>query len=351
MSAEEKTERVASNSVDGTEKEEETSTVTVELQTVVESDKITNGGGDTSTKHSEDNLIPKDNENKVDDEYSGDEDSEHGVIGDIQHKIDEIRNSKYTKGECLCFFSFLIVFTAMAILGRGLGDVSFTQTVTIRNSLINKDEFTPWNGIGEKAFADCSTIDDIYLYIEHVAFPFLLKENDDYHIQSQQALLGGIRLKQLRYKSEECSQTNFSRCWGSDYDTSSVSFSDEIFPYLDSSKIDDQSWRGKYGTYPGGGYIWDFPLSLTDSIIQIDYLRNISFIDGGTRFICLDFNTYNPSTALHTVARIAWEMPTSGVFPNDEIKTWKFVRYTGSDGKALAAFHVLFIIWVIGMTL
>ena len=40
-----------------------------------------------------------------------------------------------------------------------------------------------------------------------------------------------------------------------------------------------------------------------------------------------------------------------GVFPNYEVKTWKFERYNGSDGAALAAFHVLFLLWVLGMSL
>merc|ERR1712129_307966 len=80
-------------------------------------------------------------------------------------------------------------------------------------------------------------------------------------------------------------------------------------------------------------------------------MGNISWIDGGTRFVSMDFNTYNPSTSLHTVARLAWEMPTGGVVPNDEIKTWKFQRYANTDGKILFVFHILFVLFVIGMSL
>ena len=87
----------------------------------------------------------------------------------------------------------------MAILGKGTSDVAYTQTVAIRNSLIVYDQFIPWNRIGEKGFEDASTIEDIYGYLRFVAIPFLLIPDEDYYIQEQQALLGGMRLKQVKY--------------------------------------------------------------------------------------------------------------------------------------------------------
>ena len=112
--------------------------------------------------------------------------------------LDQFRDEKYSKGECLCFFSLLIVFTVMAVLARG-GETSFTQTITIRQSLIERDEFLPWNNQGEKTFSDASTIEDIYRYLETVAVPFLLKPDDAFYVQAQQALLGGLRLKQVHF--------------------------------------------------------------------------------------------------------------------------------------------------------
>eukprot|EP01083_Nonionella_stella_P273365 927252_1 len=295
-------------------------------------------------------------EEKKDTSERGIRDNIQGTLEEVQSNVDKLRDSKYSRVECCCFFSFLIVFTTMSVLGRGISDMSFTQTITIRQSLIERDEFVPWNERGEKSFNDASTIQDIYNYLQEVAIPFLLKPNDDYYVQSQQRLLGGIRLKQLRITESKCKRTEFTNCFENEYFKGTKYYKDLnnnsiIYKYIDSSKILDQSWRGKYGTYPGGGFIETIPLNYSNALNKISFLRNINWMDGGTRFLAMDFNTFNPSSSLHTVARVAWEMPTGGVFPNDEIKTWKFERYTGGDGKALAIFHVLFLIWVIGMSL
>ena len=118
----------------------------------------------------------------------------------------------------------------------------------------------------------------------------------------------------------ECDKEGFDRCWDNgEFDKGTVSWnltngSTYSLNYIDSLDIDDQSWRGKYGSYPGGGFIVDLPLDYQSSLEIIDFLRSISWLDGATRFLAADFNTYNPSTALHTVARIAWEMPTGGMY-------------------------------------
>ena len=92
--------------------------------------------------------------------------------------------------------------------------------------------------------------------------------------------------------------------------------SSHAYTYVDSEQVQDQAWRGKYGSYPGGGFVVDLPLNLTQTLAILTHLRDIVWLDGGTRFLAMDFNTYNPSTSLHTVARLAWEMPTGGLSCN-----------------------------------
>lgn len=118
----------------------------------------------------------------------------------------------------------------------------------------------------------------------------------------------------------ECARDGFDGCYEDEYFKGTVNYSypngkfATSFTYIDSSIILDQSWRGKYGSYPGGGFIVELPLDYQTAMKNVSFLRNISWMDGGTRFLAMDFNTYNPSTSLHTVARIAWEMPTGGTF-------------------------------------
>lgn len=179
-----KAERLASASEAGDKKEE------VELA-------VTNGTGENNDDI-DNNKDSDDEDNKVS-ERSIDQDITSKTKEKLQDLEDKYRDKKYSRGECLCFFTFLIVFTIMAVLARGASDIAFTQTITMRQSLIERDEFTPWNDIGEKTFADASTIEDIYRYLESVAIPFLMDPESDYYVQSQQALLGGVRLKQVQY--------------------------------------------------------------------------------------------------------------------------------------------------------
>jgi len=272
-------------------------------------------------------------------------------LNEISSNIHEIRNMKYSHWECLCYFMFLIVFTTMAILQRGASDIGYVQTITVRNSLIELDEFVPWNDNGEKAFLDISTIEDFYRWMDYVALPFLLNEDDDFYVQSQLRLLGGIRLKQLRVLVEECSDTAFANdtCYDNfEMDTSLQTFyysngsMAAEFTYRSADNISDQSWRGKYGSYDGGGYVVDLPLNLSAAALMLNDLQDMDWIDGGTRFLTVDFNLYNPSTHLYTLARLVLEMPVGGVFPNDELKTWRFERYHGKMGDVLYVFHWLF---------
>eukprot|EP01084_Bolivina_argentea_P246720 412853_1 len=78
------------------------------------------------------------------------------------------------KAECFAYFVFLIIFTAMIVLSKGIGDMNYIQTVAIRNPLINNDKFVPNNAVGEKTFIDISQIDGIFKYLKQVAIPFLL---------------------------------------------------------------------------------------------------------------------------------------------------------------------------------
>jgi len=323
------------------------------------------------------------------------------ILDEHQTIWDRLINKTIARIECTCFFMFLGVFTAMTVLHAGTG--SYAQTLSIRQSLIDSDEFTSWNGNGQKSFEDISTIDDIYNYLETVALPFLLNPETDFYVQSQQRLLGGIRLKQARATERPCevkefvghicydssdffegtavfSYSNHSERrrrlnaaeidaptleptleptafptatlmeWTTIVGTDSTDSADAEFEYFDLSELDDQPYRGKYGTYPGGGYIVDLPLDEEQALSDVANLRAISWLDGATQFLAMDFNTFNPSTGLHTVARIYFEMPSGGVFPGDEIKTWKFERYDGASGTALMAFHILFLIFVVAQT-
>jgi hypothetical protein len=119
---------------------------------------------------------------------------------------------KFTQRECVIYFIVLFVFIIMAIMSRGDGDLSYTQTVAIRNPMVN-DLFEPWNYDAEKSFEEITTITDIYNFLRDVALPLLLSDNRDgtHFVQQRQILLGGNRLRQSRRKTAKCEIHKFNR--------------------------------------------------------------------------------------------------------------------------------------------
>lgn len=186
-----------------------------------------------------------------------------------------------------------------------------------------------------------------------------------YYVQNVHVLLGGIRLRQIRLRPQECSLcanaamfggeawkgqcsgstgTNFDfegrDCFESgDLDRESVSFvlgNETVeYEYRDGAELNDQEFSGMFSEYPGGGFVEDLPLNLSESMAMIENLEAMQWIDGSTLLVTLDFNTYYPSESLHTVTRLFWEMPASGVFSRYEIKTWKFDRYSGDNDPGI----------------
>eukprot|EP01084_Bolivina_argentea_P116958 207739_1 len=283
-----------------------------------------------------------------------------------EEKPPEEEPARYPCGECLCFITFLILFTGMAIFSIGNSDHNYTQTSSFRKPLVEVETFYGWNTdhdtVTEKHFNDVSTIADIYHYMRQILIPFLLSNpkkmngSTAAYVQNSHVLLGGIRLRQIRQEALECTYDGWKDAvclkehqitredqyfWNDNGDN--VTYS-----YIDSSVLLDQRYRGKFDSYPGGGYIQDLPSNLSVAMDIVNHLEAYDWIDAATLFLSVDFNAYNPSVSLHTVVRLTWEMPTSGIFSNDEMKTWKFDRYHGDvSGFVLWFIHVIFFVFVV----
>ena len=108
----------------------------------------------------------------------------------------------------ICFYLFFIsIFIGMAVLGRSRGDLNYSQTEGLRNKLVEQDTFYCWNCDAQTNFPGIANIGDIYEYALQILFPGLM--GDTYlngttitdpkltsYINSQNRLLGGIRMKQ-----------------------------------------------------------------------------------------------------------------------------------------------------------
>eukprot|EP01083_Nonionella_stella_P085164 236005_1 len=279
--------------------------------------------------------------------------------------------SSFSFTECCKYILFLVIFTLLMIVSRGDGVSNYYVTKNI-NSILTSNEFEKSQiSAAPASFFDVAQISDIYDYIEKIFIPTMIIEmyandsgianpSDKNFVGLQNKLLGGFRIRQIRAKQLSCLHANIKqyRCFPNVYsrDKENVdkrTFHDEYKYESGPALGETESYHALLGTYSGGGHIADFPNNKTESLALIHTLKyNVSFFDQATRAIFIDFNTYNPSLNLHSVARMSFELPASGgVLMRSEIKTWRFTRYARSIRNYVIVLEVLFILCVLWFTM
>lgn len=69
---------------------------------------------------------------------------------------------------------------------------------------------------------------------------------------------------------------------------------------------------GKYGVYPGGGYIAPLGRNLKNSLINLKYLKKHKWLDRRTRAVFVEFLTYNPNVNLFNSVMLVFEINSAG---------------------------------------
>ena len=192
-------------------------------------------------------------------------------------------------------------------------------------------------------------IDEVISEVDYNGNPITDPE-DFYKFQNHLILMGGIRLRQYRVQSDECTYREQAfKCYnnrelketmqmpnlGHDIEWTSRSENEET-PY----------YRGAFRSYPGSGFVVMLPRDRERAMGMISALKQDLWIDGHTRMISIDFNLFNPSTGLHTVARIVFEFGESAATtPSRAIRTWRFMRY--ENNLASKIFDICFTTFVL----
>ncbi|CAF4384804.1 unnamed protein product, partial [Adineta steineri] len=147
-------------------------------------------------------------------------------------------------------------------------------------------------------------------------------------------LIGWATIRQLRVKSELCpDQRVISICedsysfsneetqlfqpgWTTNATTEEFSSSViKAFNYSTSDELDTYSYIGEFGTYRGGGYVYEFRGRLSDMKTNLTKLHQLEWIDEKTRAVFIQLTLYNPSVQLLTAVTLLAEfLPTSGVY-------------------------------------
>jgi len=305
-------------------------------------------------------------------DYDGSEDkvrsSRVNSIASQAEINEQMQFTKFSPAEFCKYTLFLIVFTGVAMLGRGLGASNYNISHQISRALTD-NFFVPAAPFeitqGEKSLMDIDQYYEIYDWLSSVGIPILLPELDaagqpivndsERHlVAGQSKILGAIRLRQLRVLEKPCLHVSLDdwTCYPA-WSSSDESTDDFIgIPWRSAKELDETvTWWGVRESYGGSGFALDLPLDRTNATAEIERLKNNNFIDRATRWIVSDFVLYNPTLSLHCIGRISFELPPSGgVEPSFEVKTWNFYRYDGRRGQALIAFEVVFLLFVIYFT-
>ena len=107
-------------------------------------------------------------------------------------------------------------------------------------------------------------------------------------------MLGSARLRQLRVSRD--SSASFSLENEDRNMTILLGTPQQIvktFEWQPSNVTEQGELEGTWATYPGSGYIYDMPLSLSDAKSELDSLSQWSWIDGGTRALVVELSVVN----------------------------------------------------------
>ncbi|CAF4098382.1 unnamed protein product [Adineta steineri] len=178
-------------------------------------------------------------------------------------------------------------------------------------------------------------------------------------------LIGWATIRQLRVKSELCpNQRVISICkdsynffneetqlfqprWTTNVTTEEFSSSViKAFNYSTSDELDTYTYVGEFGTYSGGGYVYEFRGPLSDMKTNLSKLHQLEWIDEKTRAVLIQLTLYNPSVQLLTAVTLLAEfLPTGGIYTTARFEPINFYTFTSILQLVCTIVYKFFIIY------
>ncbi|CAF1460939.1 unnamed protein product [Adineta steineri] len=269
--------------------------------------------------------------------------------------------------EYLIYFIFAILVFIITYSNRE--QHSFFQVDHLRAYLLNQRQTTV-------DYTNINTIDDYWYWLEN-SFVSNIRAQEWYNGDIPQylngflndkssRLIGWATMRQLRVKSELCpDQRVISICEDSysffNEETqifqpgwTNETIEDEVysssilkaFNYSTSDELDTYTYVGEFGTYRGGGYVYEFRGSLSDMKTNLSKLHQLDWIDEKTRAVFIQLTLYNPSVELLTAVTLLAEfLPTSGIYTTARFEPINFYTFTSILQLVCTIFYVFFIIY------
>ncbi|KAK7930536.1 hypothetical protein WMY93_006931 [Mugilogobius chulae] len=235
--------------------------------------------------------------------------------------------------EMVTYIAFLIT---LCILTYGMVTANMYYYTKVMSQLFLD---TPLSVGNPATFRSLSTMEDFWKFTEG---PFLngmywdvwynnksMSTNQSL-IYYENLLLGVPRLRQVKVRNESCFVHEDLRDIVQDcYDMYTLSNEDKVsfgpkngtaFVYTTESDLNSSSHWGQVSKYGGGGYYQDLSRTKGESSSQLQYLKQNTWLDRGTRAVFLDFSVYNGNINLFCIIRLLVEFPATG----GVVTSWQF---------------------------
>ncbi|CAF0846743.1 unnamed protein product [Adineta steineri] len=238
--------------------------------------------------------------------------------------------------EFLIYFIFAILVFVITYSSRE--QHSFSQANHLRAYFLNQRQTTA-------DYTNINTIDEYWYWLEN-SFVSNIRAQQWYNGDIPQylngflndksnRLIGWATMRQLRIKSELCSDQRIISICEDSYsffneetqlfqpEWTNQTIEDEIysssikkaFNYSTSDESDTYTYVGEFGTYRGGGYVYEFRGRLSDMKTNLSKLHQLEWIDEKTRAVFIQLTLYNPSVQLLTAVTLLAEfLPSSGIY-------------------------------------
>ncbi|XP_037884726.1 polycystin-2 [Glossina fuscipes] len=151
-------------------------------------------------------------------------------------------------------------------------------------------------------------------------------------------LLGPPRLRQMRVKSHSCEINDaFRRYFNSCYAgySSGIEYKKANYKgtqYYSKRQLDAITLKGQIAYYYGGGYVQMLTYEREANQKIFDNLKDIKWIDRGTRIVILEFVLLNSNAYMLDNVKILAELPpVGGIVPSHQLQPLKFSLWMEKD--------------------
>ncbi|XP_041369822.1 polycystic kidney disease and receptor for egg jelly-related protein-like [Gigantopelta aegis] len=271
--------------------------------------------------------------------------------------------------EIIMYFTFVVI-VLMVVLGHSDVTEAFYATKGIHDIFI--EAVFNDNGV---PFYDVTNAESMLEYLNLTLLSNLMSDSQGnaLHQDSHAYLVGRARLRQIRIlntascvitskiasklKSTKACLEAFTtdamdtQIYGKNWRNRISANESTMWTYQSGIELHTLSIMGKLATYPGGGYVLQFPRNAVLAHEVLEDMRNTSWIDEYTRAVFVEFTVFNPSVHLFTVAELIFEFSNTGfVYPYHQIYTSNFYHYQNEFETFVAACEVLFVLYLVTFT-